>query len=110
MKWTVTMNINGYTDYGGVVHEAATKTFECPFEYCQEVYYVYREKKPFRKERWVARKSRVSSVWATNIFGVCLDNNEHITENWFNRLFEDREAAIEFCLKKNNQAKVKVYD
>lgn len=110
MNWTITMHSPEYTDYDGFVHKEDVKTFECPFEFHQTVYYVYREKKPFRKAKWVARKSIVTSVWATNIFGVCLDNNEHITQNWFNRLFDDREAAIEFCLKKNNQAKVKVYD
>lgn len=113
MKWTVTMHTVEYApddDDNYVNKEEKTNTFECPFEYRQDVYYVFREKKPFRKERWVARRSEVVSVWATNMFGVCLDNNEHITQDMFNRLFEDREDAIEFCLKKNNQAKVKVYD
>ena len=110
MKWTVTISAKEYTDYDGVVHDAATKTFECPFEYYQDVYYVYREKKPFRKARWVARKSRVSSIWATNIFGVRLDNGEWIDEDMFYRLFTDKEEAIEFCLKKNQHSQIKIYD
>ena len=109
MNWIVTMHSPEYTDYDGFVHEEKTNTFECPFKFHQTVYYAFREKKPFRKERWAVRESQIISVWATNIFGVCLDNDEHITQNWFDRLFEDKEAAIEFCLKKNQQSKVKVY-
>lgn len=110
MKWTVTISSSEYTDYDGFVHDAKTKTFECPFEVGQNVYYVYPEIRMFRKDRWVVRKSRVCEVWATNIFGVCLDNENHIDEGLFYRIFEDKESAIEFCLKKNNQAKVKIYD
>ena len=109
MTWTVTMHINAYADYDGTMHAADTKTFECPFECFQDVYYAYPEERMFRKTRWVVRKSSISSVWATNMFGVCLDTHEHIPEDMFHRLFTDKEAAIEFCLKKNNQAKVKVY-
>lgn len=110
MNWTVTMHTKEYTDYAGVVHEAATKTFECPFEYRQEVYYAYPQYRTFRKTRWVVLKTKISSVWATNIFGVRLDSGEWVDEDWFYRIFTNKEDAIEFCLKKNNQAKVKVYD
>ena len=110
MKWTVTMHTKEYTDYDGVIHEASTQTFECPFEYRQEVYYVYPEERMFRKTRWVVRKTRISSVWATNIFGVRLDCGDYIHEDWFYRLFTNKEDAIEFCLKKNQHLKVKICD
>ena len=110
MQWTVTMHTKEYTDYDGFVHEAATKTFECPFEYRQEVYYVYPQERAFRKTRWVVLKTRISSVWATNIFGVRLDNGDYVDEDWFYRIFTKREEAIEFCLKKNQHLKVKIYE
>ena len=110
MKWTITTHIKQYTDYDGFVHEEKTKTFECPFEYHQDVYYVYPERHLFRKDKWVIRKSMITEVWATNIFGVCLDNGYHIHEDWFYMLFTNKEDAIEFCLKKNQQSKVKIYN
>ena len=111
MNWTVTMNSKEYTDYDGFVYEAKTKTFECPFEYRQDVYYVYPKERLFRKAKWVILKTKISSVWATNCFGVCLEyDNNHIPEDWFHRLFTDKEAAIEFCLKKNEHSKVKIYN
>ena len=111
MKWTVTKHTKEYTDYGGVVHEAETKIFECPFEFLQTVYYAYPKERLLRKPTWVIVKTRISSVWATNIFGVCLEyDNNHIHEDWFYRLFTDKESAIEFCLKKNQQSKVKIYN
>lgn len=110
MTWTIITHSPEYTDYDGYVHEEKTRTFECPFEVHQTVYYAFREKKPFRKERWAIQESRVVGVWATNICGVSLNNNNHITENCFDRLFAEKEDAIEFCLKKNRQLKVKIYD
>lgn len=111
MKWTVTMNSKEYVDYGGVVHKADTKTFECPFEYRQDIYYAYPKERLFRKTQWVLIKTRISSIWVTNCFGVCLEyNGNHIPEEWFYRLFTDKEAAIEFCLKKNQHSTVKIYN
>ena len=111
MNWTITINTKEYTDYKGVVHEAETKTFECPFEYRQDVYYVYPKERLFRKTKWVILKTKIRSVWATNCFGVSLEyDNNHIDEDLFYRLFTDKEAAIEFCLQKNRQSKVKIYN
>ena len=111
MKWTITTHIKQYTDYDGYVHEAKTETFECPFEYRQEVYYAYPKERLFRKTKWVILKTRISSVWATNCFGVCLEyDGNHIHEDLFYRLFTNKEDAIEFCLKKNRQSKVKIYN
>ena len=111
MKWTVISNYEERTDYDGFVYKAKTETFECPFEYMQDVYYVYKKDRLFRKPKWVVLKTRIRSVWATNCFGVSLEyDNRCITENEFDRLFTDRESAIEFCLKKNNHSKVKIYN
>ena len=110
MKWAIAMHTKEYTSYDGVKHEAETKLFKCPFEFRQVVYYVYKQERPFRKPRWVVRKDRISSVWATNIFGVRLEDGDCIDEKMFDRLFTDKEAAIEFCLKKNQHSKVKIYN
>ena len=101
MKWIITM-------YSG--DKEINHVFECPFESTQTVYYAYPQKRLFRQDRWVIRKSRVVSVWATNCCGICLDNSEWISEDWFYRLFTDKESAIEFCLRKNQHEKVKIYN
>ena len=48
------------------------------------------------------------SIWASNVVGVELDNGERICDHSFDRLFVDREAAIDFCLRQNEKAKVKI--
>ena len=110
MQWAIGMHTKAYTGYDGTAHEEKTQIFRCPFEFRQIVYYVYKQERAFRKPRWVVRKDRVASVWATNIFGVRLDTGDYIDEKMFNRLFVTKEEAIEFCLKKNQQANVKVYN
>lgn len=112
MKWTVTMYTEKYIDCDEMMVqlEKNEKTFECPFECCQVVYYAYPEHRLFRRDKWVIRKSRITGIWATNIYGVILGNNEYIHEDLFDRLFINKEEAIEFCLKKNQQTKVKIYN
>lgn len=110
MNYKLTLYTKERVDYDGYKYEAKEWHFDCPFESGQNVYYAYLERRLFRKNKWVVRKSRIVGIWATNIYGVTLDNNEHIHEDLFDRLFVDREEAIEFCLKKNRQAKVKIYN
>lgn len=110
MQWAIGMHTKAYTTHDGVAHEAKTQIFKCPFEFRQIVYYVYKQERAFRKPRWVVRKDRVGSVWATNIFGVRLDSGDCVTEEMFDRLFTNKTEAIEFCLKKNQQVNVKVYN
>lgn len=112
MKWTVAIHTQKYTDYDEKTVQVKddVKTFECPFKFHQDVYYVYPEHRLFKKDRWVIRKSIITEVWATNIFGVALDGGHHIHEDLFYRLFINKEEAIEFCLKKNQQSKVKIYN
>lgn len=110
MDWQITIHIPEYTDLNGMHYEESTETFVCPYRSGELVYYAFKEKKFLRKPKWVIRKSEVYSVWATNTFGVKLDNDWCIHKSDFNKLFTDREEAIEFCLKKNRQQKVKIYN
>ena len=103
-----------YTEYhvgeNGKEYEAKEWHYDCPFECGQTVYYAYPQFRLFRKRRWVVRKSEIRGIWATNTYGVILDNNHHIDQSEFDMLFEDIEDAIEFCLKKNRQYNVKIYN
>lgn len=103
MEWTVTMHYPECTDYDGYVHEEKTTTVKIPFTARQTVYYAYKHRK-----KWMLRKSMIVSIWATNMVGVELDNGEKIGDSYFDRLFTDREAAIDFCLRQNEKAKVKI--
>lgn len=109
MKWIITFNTKEHTDMDGFVYKATSKSFELPFTSHQTVYYVFYQYRLFRKDRWVVRRSKIVGMWATNTYGVQLDNGDHVDESMFHRLFTDKESAIEFCLKKNNHLKVKVY-
>ena len=110
MKWIITFNTKEYTDRDGNVHKSTAKSFELPFTSHQTVYYVFYQCRLFGKDRWVVRRSKIVGMWATNTYGVQLDNGEHIDADMFHKLFTDKESAIEFCLKKNNHLKVKVYN
>ena len=112
MKWTVTIYEEEYVphDEAAVSLERKEHIFECPFECGQKVYYAYLERHLFRKDKWVVRKSRIVGIWATNIYGVILDNSEQVYEGSFDLLFTNRNNAIDFCLKKNMQFKVKIYN
>ena len=103
MEWTVTMHIPEHTDYDGHVYEEKTTTVKIPFACRQTVYYAYK-----RRKKWMLRKSEVIAIWATNMVGVELDNGEKIGDSSFDRLFTDKESAIDFCLRQNEKAKVKI--
>lgn len=112
MKWTATVYEEEYVPYDekSVKLERKEHTFECPFECGQDAYYVYRERRLFSKDRWVVRKSRIIGIWATISFGVILDNDERISECLFDRLFTNKEEAVDFCIKKNQGLKIKIYN
>ena len=98
MTWSVTMHTSD-----------EDLTYHIPFECYQTVYYVHK-KKPWKiHSKWVITKSAVTCMWATNTYGVTLSDNTYVCEDNFHRLFTNREEAIEFCLKKNAHAKVKIY-
>ena len=48
-------------------------------------------------------------MWASNTYGVKLRNGDCIDQSQFKYLFTDRDEAIDFCLKKNERNKVKIY-
>ena len=79
------MSAKEYTDYEGFVHEATHKEFDIPYESWEDVWYCYKKRK-----KYVVRESRITGIWATNIVGVTLDNNWHITEDEYCRLFKNR--------------------
>ena len=55
------------------------------------------------------RESFITGIWATNIAGVTLDNGWHIVENSFNKIFRDKNEALDWCIKENQRSKIKVY-
>lgn len=97
MKWTITMHGFEYD----VVHDI-------PFESQQVVYYAHKEKWWKKNSKWVVSVCVVTGVWGTNTYGVILDNDNHISECEFDKIFINKEDAIEFCIKKNEHTKVKV--
>ena len=98
MTWTITME----SKQGSVIHTI-------PFELFQSVYYVHKKKWWKKNSKWVVTKTQIVSAWATNTYGVTLCDATHICEDEFKYLFTSRDDAIEFCLKKNSYAKVKIY-
>lgn len=98
MTWTITIRC-----------EQCSETYTIPFECFQSVYYVHKKKWWKKNSKWVITKTRIVSAWATNTYGVTLNDNTHICENEFKYLFINRDDAIEFCLKKNTHTKVKIY-
>lgn len=95
-----------HTTYDGVPVEEKIVEKEIPFGLHESVYYAYKKRK-----KWVLLKTRINSVWATNIVGVRLYNEWCITEDNFDRLFreDDLEKAIDFCVKQSKRAKIKIY-
>lgn len=98
MNWTITMH-KLFTD------EEHTIPFECG----QVVYYAHKKRQWKKNSKWVLTKSTIVGVWATYAYGVTLENGTEICCVNFDELFTEREKAIEFCIKKNTHAKVKIY-
>ena len=85
-------------------HAAWHKEFDIPYGLWDKVWYCHKKRK-----QYVVRESEVTGIWATNIVGITLDNNWHVAEDEFNRLFKDKNEAIDWCLKQNQRGTVKVY-
>ena len=109
MQWTVKLVIPEHTAYDGVPVERYEKEYTIPFELQEDVWYVHKKNWLRRRSPYVITKSRITGMWATNMVGVILNNNKYITEDSFDCLFTDRDLAIEYCLKKNEHQKVKIY-
>jgi hypothetical protein len=110
MEWVIKMHRPERTEYDGVVIPEKTEEYTIPFESQQQVYYTHKKKWWKKNSPWVITKTRVIGMWATNTYGVTLHNDYHLDVSEFKYLFTDREEAIEFCLKKNAHAKVKIYE
>ena len=109
MEWTIKMHQAEHKDDFGVIHPEENVEYTVPFSCRQEVYYTHKKKWWKNKSPWVITKTRVDGIWATGTYGVTLHTGEHLHESEFKYLFTNREEAIEFCLKKNAHAKVKIY-
>lgn len=109
MNYTIKMVIPEHRAYDGIRVERQEREYEIPFASGTSVWYAHRKKWWKRNSPYVLTKCSITGMWATNTVGVILDGNNHISEDEFDRLFTDREAAIEYCLKKNSHMKVKIY-
>jgi hypothetical protein len=109
VNWTVKLIVPEHTTYDGVPVARQEKEYEIPFKSYEDIWYVHRKKWWNSKSPWVITKSHITGMWATNTVGVILDGDNHIAESNFDRIFTDRTAAIEYCLKKNEHRKVKIY-
>ena len=114
MEWTIKIHYPERIEHDGNITPECTEEYTIPFKCSQIVYYAHKKKFWKKNSNWVLTKSRVVGVWATNTYGVEIIDNEHIfgnriDESQFKYLFTDRDEAIEFCLKKNAQTKVKIY-
>ena len=109
MNWTIKLTVPEHRAYDGVLIERQEIEAEIPFACGDTVYYVHRKDWWKAKSPYVVTKCSVTGVWATNIVGVILGGNEHVTEDEFKYLFTNRDAAIGYCLEQNERRKVKIY-
>ena len=79
------------------------ETINIPYGFDCAIWYCYK-----RFKKYVVRESIVRGIWATNIVGITLDNNWKIPCDEFDRLFDDKNKAIDWCLKQNQRNTVKV--
>ena len=109
LKWIIKTVVPEHRTYDGILVEHQETESEIPFEMGADVYYVHRKNWMKRNSPYVISKSLVTGAWVTNTVGVVLGGCTHIAEDEFDRLFTDRDKAIDYCLKKNAQRKVKIY-
>ena len=104
MIYKIILETKEYEDEFGH-HAAEHKEFDIPYKYWEKVWYCYKKRK-----KYVVQECRITSVWATNIVGVTLNNSYYVDEDEFDRLFKDKNEAIDWCLKQNQRETVKVYE
>lgn len=109
MNWTIKLIQHEHRTWDGVLIEHREEEHHIPFACGEEVYYVHRKKWWKRNSPFVITKCSVTGAWATNTVGVILSGDTHIARDEFDRIFIDKEKAIEFCIKKNKYRKVKIY-
>ena len=109
MDWTIKIHSPGYTCHEGSVIPEKNEEYTVPFTCWQTVYYAHKKKFWKKNSPWVVTKTEVLSMWASNTYGVTLRNGDCIDQSGFQYLFTNRDEAIDFCLKKNERNKVKIY-
>ena len=109
MNWTIKLVCPEHHTWDGVHVPREEKEVEIPFKSMETFYYVHRKAWWKKNSPWVITKTEVRGIWATNTVGVILRDNTYLCEDEFDLLFTDKEAAIEFCIKKNEHRKVKIY-
>lgn len=102
MTYKIVFNREEYVDGWGY-HEPYHEEFDIPYHRNKRVWYCYK-----KRRKYIVRESEIIGVWATNICGVILDNNWHISYYDFDRLFQDKDEAIDWCIKQNQRDKVKI--
>ena len=85
--------------------EGENKEVDIPYKYHEDIWYCCKKRK-----KYVVKRRCIVGVWATNIVGVILNGNEHIDEEDYDKLFRNKEDAIDWCIKQNQRIKVKVYE
>lgn len=109
MKWIIKRVVPEHREYDGFLVEYQEAESEIPFDRGSTVYYVHRKKQWKNNSPYVITKYTVTGAWVTNVVGVILDGDTHVSEDAFGNLFTNKNDAIEFCLKKNIHRKVKIY-
>ena len=103
MTYRVIFDQKEYTDMFGY-HEAWQKEFDIPYERGDTVWYCYKKNK-----KYVVGESQVTGVWATSMVGIILDHDNHVGENEFDRIFKNKNEAVDWCIKQNQRSNIKVY-
>ena len=100
MEWKITF-INSNS---GVETE-----HDIPFELGQTVYYCKR-----KRNKYAVYKRVVESMFAANSYGIRLSNeafkHEYVLAYDFDKIFDNKQDAIRFCIERNQQLKIKVYE
>ena len=79
------------------------KTIDVEYTFGDIIYYVFK-----KRNKWVIRKSRIESFIFTNMLSYRLDNGWVL---WYtDRVFRDKNEAINFCLEQNKRETVKIYN
>ena len=114
MEWTITIHQPELIGSKGSIIPEKTETHVVPFECGQYLYYAHKKKWWKENSKWVLTRCRVTGMWASGTYGITVVDEMHIDGmhlcvDEFKYLFTDREEAIEYCIKKNAHAKVKIY-
>ena len=79
------------------------QTIDVEYTFGDIIYYVFKKRK-----KWVIRKSRIDSFIFTNMLSYRLDNGWVLC--YTDRVFRDKNEAINFCLEQNKRETVKIYN